>query len=66
MFLQATKVGNAGEYAPLLGMLVEVAEDGNVSSDSIARIRQLLASLREKLEASLATITDNGMQSYLK
>jgi len=42
-------------------MLVEVAEDGNVSSDNIARIRQLLASLREKLEASLATITDNGI-----
>lgn len=58
MFLQATKAGNAAEYAPILTVLAEASQDGNVSSDNIARIRQLLGNLREKLQASLAEITD--------
>ncbi|CAD8106332.1 unnamed protein product [Paramecium primaurelia] len=59
MFLQATKAGNAGEYAPLLSVLVELSGDGNVSVDNINRIRQLLNELREKLSAALSQLTDN-------
>jgi len=48
--------------APLLAVLVEVGEKqvgGQVSSDNIARIRQLLAALREKLTDSIALLTAN-------
>jgi len=39
MFIQSTKAGNAGDLAPMLSVLVELGQDGNVSSDNIARIR---------------------------
>lgn len=45
----------------MLAILVELGEkqNGNVTVDQIARIRGLLASLREKLQDSVALLTEN-------
>lgn len=63
MFLQAAKGGMGGDYAPLLAALVELGEGQAVSSDNISRIRSLLASLREKIQDSVALLTDNENKS---
>jgi len=62
MFIQGAKGGVAAEFAPLLGVLVELG-DGQVTSDQVSRIRGLLAALRDKFQDSIALLTDNENQS---
>ena len=65
LFVQGTKAGIASDLSPMLAILVELGEkqNGNVTVDQIARIRGLLASLREKLQDSVALLTDNENSS---
>ncbi|KAM3139546.1 hypothetical protein pb186bvf_008382 [Paramecium bursaria] len=64
LFLHSTKGGSTTDFAPILGALVQLGEkqEGNVSSDNIARIRQLLEALKAKLQDSLALLQDNENQ----